>query len=171
MRLPLPFLILASLIAASLAGCASNVNARDTTAASHPSGKAARNLATVEAYYAAAEARDIDAFERLWADDGQFLVPWLPSLAIKGKAAIRASFAGRLKGMTKIAATREIAPLAGGDQVFVRAAMSFQYTNGKSYSNTFVALFTLNDEGKIAKMEEWPDLETMRQTFGALPGR
>jgi ketosteroid isomerase-like protein len=152
-------------------GCASHPNAAIAPAAQSTSERNPRNMATVDAYYAAAEARDIDAYAELWAEDGRFLVPWLPALDLVGKVAIRDSFAKRLANMTRISAKRELTPLASGDQVFVRAEMTFQYANGIMYSNTLIALFTLNDESKIVKMEEWLDLETFRKTFGGLPGR
>lgn len=154
-----------------LFACASHPGAPDARVDASAASHVARNLATVDAYYAAAEELDLDAFAELWADDGQFLIPWLPTLDLVGKDAIRKSFAQRLGGMTKISATRDLSPLANGEQVFVRAGMTFQYTNGLTYSNTLIALFTLDEEGKIQKMEEWPDLETFRQTFGVLPGR
>ena len=167
---PRPFMR-AGVAALLLAGCASRQAAPTASMAEPPSERVVRNLTTVDAYYAAAEALDIDAFAALWADDGRFLVPWLPALDIAGKDAIRTSFAQRLAGMTKITATRDLAPLASGNEVFVRAGMTFQYANGLTYSNTLIALFTLDDEGKISKMEEWLDLEAFRQAFGDLPGR
>lgn len=171
MHRPLRVRLLAGIVILSLFGCASRQTGPDALSVALPAEQVVRNLATIDSYYAAAEALDIEAFADVWADDGRFLVPWLPALDLVGKDAIRKSFAQRLAGITKISATRHLTPMASGDQVFVRAEMAFQYTNGRIYSNTLVALFTLDSEGKIVTMEEWLDLETFRRTFGDLPGR
>lgn len=163
--------LLAGIALLSLIGCSLPRRAPEALAAAPSSERITRNLATVGAYYAAAEALDLDAFADLWAANGEFVVPWLPALRLAGKDAIRDGFAKRLAGISKISQTHDLSPLANGDQVFARAEMTFQYTNGLVYSNTLVALFTLDEDGKIVKMEEWIDLETFRRTFGALPGR
>ncbi|MEM9014961.1 MAG: nuclear transport factor 2 family protein [Pseudomonadota bacterium] len=123
-------------------------------------------IAQTEAYFQAVDNVDYEAFLALWAPDGEFLVPFLPSQNLIGYDQIATAFKPRFAAAQSAVTTRDIKKIHGAPQTLAKAQFTIDYKNGVRYENDAVILFTYNGDGRLVRLEEWIDPDRFRAAFG-----
>lgn len=129
------------------------------------------SLAGTREFFAALEAKDLNRFLAIWADDGVQVMPYAPEgfpKILTGKEAIRKQYGGLPENfeymkfpIRRITATDDpntvIAEYNGDIKV--------KATGGK-YDNTYVGVFTF-ENGKLKRYTEYFDPTILAKTFGS----
>lgn len=119
-------------------------------------------------FYRALEAKDIDRFARLWAEDAVYRVPVTPEGvpgALVGRDAIVSGLAEffRLFGDTDF--TWELEPMRDPDKVHAVWSLDIDLVAGGRYVNNGAAVLEL-ERGRIVEFTEWFDTAGYLEVFG-----
>ncbi|WP_053666628.1 nuclear transport factor 2 family protein [Streptomyces sp. MMG1121] len=127
------------------------------------------NEKIVQEFYRALQAKDIDAFERLWTADAVYRVPVTPEGvpgAFTGRAAIvaglRQFFA--LFGETRV--TWDTEPMGDPHKMLATWSLETELLAGGTYRNRGVSIFRLEGE-RIAEFTEYVDTAAFLRIFAA----
>jgi ketosteroid isomerase-like protein len=118
------------------------------------------NLQLLELFFALLNAKDIDGWAGLWADDARLLVPYPPPGfpdEITGKAEIVPGLREVFGHFDRYRATvRETYPSVDPDVIVVEWAVEADLTNGQVYRGENITVFKLRG-GLIAEYHDYFD--------------
>jgi len=122
----------------------------------------------VEAFFAALEAKDLDRFLAVWAEDGVQIMPFAPEgfpARLEGKEAIRNQYGSLPESYLSMRFPREIIATLDPSQFVVRYASEIERKDGGRYDNTYVGFFTIQD-GKLSEFTEYFNPLVLVESFG-----
>ncbi|GLW08090.1 hypothetical protein Misp01_32200 [Microtetraspora sp. NBRC 13810] len=163
--------VVAALGVAAPAPAAARPHAVSAQAAETPAPAAAqraRSLRTVDAFYRALQAKDIDRFATLWTRDAVYRVPVTPQGvpgATVGRDAIVSGIGDffRLFGETRF--TWRAEPMLDPRRVMATWTLDIELVAGGTYRNRGVAIFHM-DGDRIADFTEYFDTAAFLKAFG-----
>jgi NAD(P)-dependent dehydrogenase (short-subunit alcohol dehydrogenase family)/ketosteroid isomerase-like protein len=124
-------------------------------------GGSARNLATVHTYFRLQEARDLDSWIALWADDGAQAIPYAPDdfpKLVVGRTRLNEIYRSLFAGYAKLAIVdRRIDALRDPNRVLARWHTHAELSDGTTYDNDLIGLFEFDDDGKLRLLTEYFD--------------
>jgi ketosteroid isomerase-like protein len=126
------------------------------------------NRQVVEDFFAALEAKDLNRFLAVWADDGVQIMPFSPvgfPQRLEGKEAIRNQYGSLPENYRTMRFPREILPMEDPNRFVVRYTGEIELTGGGRYDNSYVGLFTVRD-GRIAEFVEYFNPIVLQEAFG-----
>ncbi len=128
-----------------------------------------RNRIVIERFFSALEAKDVDAFLDVWAEDGVQLMPFSPlgfPTRLDGKATIRNQYAALPENYLFMRFPREIMPMQDPERFVVRYTGQIGLKSGGRYDNTYLGLFTVR-AGRIAEFVEFFNPSVLEEAFGS----
>jgi len=130
----------------------------------------AATLATVEAFFVALEAIDVEAFVALWAEDGVQEMPFAPAgfpNRLEGRAAIRRQYGGMPAAYASMRFPgRVVRPLLAPEWAVAEYRGEISLTGGGRYDNRYVGIFHVRG-GKLVRFVEYFDPGVLAAAFGA----
>lgn len=126
------------------------------------------NRAVVEAFFTALEAKDLDNFLAIWAEDGVQLMPFAPEgfpKRLEGKEAIRKQYGALPENYLSMRFPREILATEDPSRFVVRYSGEIELKVGGRYDNLYVGFFTIQS-GKITEFTEYFNPIVLLEAFG-----
>jgi ketosteroid isomerase-like protein len=143
----------------------STVPASSATASSATGGD---QTTVAHQFYKALQAKDIDAFAKLWTRDAVYRVP-VTADGVPGQMTGRDEIVSALReffqlfGETRF--TWQVEPLRDRDRLMATWTLDIQLVSGVRYQNRGVAIFQL-ERGRIADFSEYFDTAAFLAVFG-----
>jgi len=132
------------------------------------------NRRKVHTFFERLEAKDIDGFVALWAEDGAQIMPFAPEgfpKRLDGVAAIRRQYADLPKHFRSMKfRDLEIRDLTDPHEFFVTYHGDIELAAGGHYDNVYAGHFRV-ENGKIRVFYEYFDPNVLERAFGAKLGR
>lgn len=135
----------------------------------------ARNVASANAFLDRLEAKDMEAWAELWAEDAVQDMPFSPEgfpKLVEGKAALIDHYAN-LPSVTG----RMVFPIRNAKAMLDPNEVFLEYTGeieilptGKDYNNTYAGLFVFDEAGKITLFREYYDPIVLSEAWSGAPG-
>jgi ketosteroid isomerase-like protein len=120
-----------------------------------------RNRRNVEAYFALQAAMDLDPWFELWHPDGVFNIPYAPTGfpdRIEGRARLEPIYRQLFAGYSALRyRDLRIEPLLDPGRFVATWTTEADRVAGGTYVNHLIALFFLDDHGKIVRYDEYFD--------------
>ncbi|MEU3794760.1 nuclear transport factor 2 family protein [Streptomyces fructofermentans] len=120
-------------------------------------------------FYRALQAKDIDAFGRLWTEDAVYRVPVTPDGVpgeFVGREAVVAGLGGFFSLFGEVRCTWEVQPMGDPCQVLSQWTLEVDLLSGGTYRNRGASVFRLEGE-RIAEFTEYVDTAAFLGVFDA----
>ncbi|MBC7268464.1 MAG: nuclear transport factor 2 family protein [Streptomyces sp.] len=131
--------------------------------------RAEASVRVVDDFYRALQAKDLDAFARLWAADAVYRVPVTPDGVpgqFAGREAIVAGLGGFFSLFGEVRFTWDAEAMADPRRVLATWEMEIELLAGGTYRNRGASIFQL-EQGRIARFTEHVDTAAFLALFSA----
>jgi uncharacterized protein len=120
-----------------------------------------RNRRQVEAYFALQAKMDLDPWFELWHPDGVFNIPYAPEgfpAKIEGRSRLEPLYRKLFEGYTALRYhDLRIEPMLDPKRFVATWTTEADRVTGGTYRNHLIALFFLDDDGRIVRYDEYFD--------------
>jgi ketosteroid isomerase-like protein len=121
----------------------------------------ARNVAAVQTYFRLQQARDLDTWITLWAEDGAQSIPYAPEgfpKLVAGRHELEQIYRDLFAGYAALTIQDlRIDPLHDPKRVLARWHTRAELTAGGTYDNDLIGVFEFDDDGTLRLLTEYFD--------------